>query len=340
MSEESRLNDLLNNDSVESTTTTLMEVEPISIDTSNKESILSNVSGAMKLSNLVNFFEWSKENTSTVLVWITAIGAFIQIIELAVIDLSYIRFFSVSQLISDGSLVLLVFGIYTLMYLISHKFLFFESALKSRYERIDNGEIFGFNEKYFSFISASITVFFVMGGLANFTNMDTINGILWLVILILPVATYLNYVLIRILLLNLYYIVSTSDDFKIDVIVFKINIKILYIIINIFAILAGTLMFIIALAKFLILMYLSVRVPYYIDNYNHLGEKVAEDYNGLQDYKLLYFNDVYTFVEISKPEDKDSKLISHSISGANYNVSFYKNTDKKVVIYKTEDVLF
>ncbi|WP_440454261.1 hypothetical protein [Psychrobacter sp. ASPA161_9] len=340
MSEESRLNDILNNDSVESTATTLMEVEPISIDTSNKENILSNVSRAMKLSNLVNVFEWSKENTSTVLVWITAIGAFIQIIELAVIDLSYIRFFSVSQLISDGALVLLVFGTYTLMYLISHKFLFFESALKSRYKRIENGEIFGFNEKYFSFISASITIFFVMDGLANFTNMDTINGILWLVVLMLPVATYLNYVLLRILLLNLYYIVNTNDDFKIDVIFLKVNIKILYIIINIFAILAGILMFIVALAKFLILIYLSIRVPYYIDNYNHLEQKIAEDYDGLQDYRLLYFNDVYTFVEISKPEDKDSKLISHSISGANYNVSFYKNTDKKVVIYKTEDVLF
>ena len=64
----------------------------------------------------------------------------------------------------------------------------------------------------------------------------------------------------------------------------------------------------------------SINKPYNLDNYTNLEERIADDYNGIekQDYELLYFNDLYTFIEIEKPQDDK----------------------KKVVIYKTEDVLF
>lgn len=306
---------------------------------SNIEDKLNSFLKLTKLSTWIYAFEWTKENVSTLVILITGIGAFIQIIELALIDLSYIRFFSVSQLISDGALVLLVFGTYALMYLFSHKFLIFNQLIKARTRRIDSGETFSFYDKYISFLSTVVTLY-IMLKLINFTNLETVNGMLWLVILLLPIATYINFILVRILILNLRYIFSNNDKFKVNTFFRKFNIKPLYIITNIFAILGGTLILVIGLIKFLVIIYLSIRVPYHIDNYNQLNERIVEDYNGLNEYKLLYFNDIYTFVELEKPEDKDKRLIGHTISGTNYKIDFYKNMDKTVVIYKTEDVLF
>jgi hypothetical protein len=53
-------------------------------------------------------YEFIKENISLILLIPTALGGFWQIIELAYVGVPYIRFFSISQLLADGLLILFV----------------------------------------------------------------------------------------------------------------------------------------------------------------------------------------------------------------------------------------
>lgn len=61
--------------------------------------------------NWITKFEWLKENLSLILVLPTLIGGFWQLIELSTISTAYIRFFSISQVIPDGLLVLFVISL-------------------------------------------------------------------------------------------------------------------------------------------------------------------------------------------------------------------------------------
>jgi len=60
-------------------------------------------------------YQWIKENLAMILLVPTLLGGFWQVIELAYVRTSYIRFFSVTQLVFDGMMILfvllLVFGI-------------------------------------------------------------------------------------------------------------------------------------------------------------------------------------------------------------------------------------
>ncbi|MCE3297078.1 MAG: hypothetical protein K0R65_2792 [Crocinitomicaceae bacterium] len=80
--------------------------------------ILGNFDPRQKIS--LETFKFSGDNLVTLLAIPTIIGGFWQILELASISLSYIRFFSVTQLVADGLLILfmifLIFAWITLYY--------------------------------------------------------------------------------------------------------------------------------------------------------------------------------------------------------------------------------
>jgi len=63
-----------------------------------------------------------KENTATLLAIPTILGGFWQLISLGNISVGCIRFFSITQLLSDGIIVSFVIGIYYLFYLMLKKF--------------------------------------------------------------------------------------------------------------------------------------------------------------------------------------------------------------------------
>src|SRR5688572_10530525 len=53
-------------------------------------------------------YDWIKENISVLVLAPTIVGGLWQLLELAFIDIAYIRFFSISQLVPDGILILLI----------------------------------------------------------------------------------------------------------------------------------------------------------------------------------------------------------------------------------------
>ena len=60
------------------------------------------------------FFEFIKNNISVILLLPAILGGFWQIIELSKMSISYIRFFSATQLLPDGLLVLFIFSMIAL----------------------------------------------------------------------------------------------------------------------------------------------------------------------------------------------------------------------------------
>lgn len=68
----------------------------------------------MKIFNQIINYTWIKDNIAIILLAPTFAGGFWQIMELARLDTSYVRFFSISQLVSDGLLILFVILIYSL----------------------------------------------------------------------------------------------------------------------------------------------------------------------------------------------------------------------------------
>lgn len=80
-------------------------------------------------------FNWVKENLSLILIIPTTIGGLWQLLELSRISTAYIRFFSISQVIPDGLLVLfilsLIFGSYYLATLLIKATPFYKSKLSN-----------------------------------------------------------------------------------------------------------------------------------------------------------------------------------------------------------------
>ena len=61
-----------------------------------------------------------------------------------------------------------------------------------------------------------------------------------------------------------------------------------------------------------------LREPRYFENYNKVGSVIQERHKDVSEYKVLYFNDEYTFIELTRGDSN-------------------KNT---IEVYKTDVVLF
>lgn len=209
--------------------------------------------------------EYFKDNLEIFILIPTILGGLWQLIELIRIDLSYVRFFSISQVISDGLLVLM-FG---LVFILLPRLVFAKASLED--SETSSGKIF-----------IAFQIFYVL--LWIWLLISTIkkiieNGFSTLTIIIFYVAT--------ILLFNSIYIVI-SRFFKIDRIVYLIIIGgiylffILYFIKNIFNIFHN--LYHMPSEK-------ELKNIEYLECY--LNKKKNE-------FEFLYANDNYIFVEDNK----------------------------------------
>lgn len=267
-----------------------------------------------KLNTWKGFFEWSKENMSTVLIWISGIGALIQIRELARIHISYIRFFSVTQLISDGALVLLIATFIVVLAFLTTKFLTPKLVTRQIRINIKKERSFSTFEKYVryfsTFLGSALCVVTFMGIGAADIQKNTVTYM----ILIACMYAFLTYT-------GFYY--TAFDEYlektKDKIILFgRYDLKSLYRSFNTFMVIATVMVIGIIIFKSLFLFTSALRLPYNLENYNKLTERIEEDHKGLSYYKLRYFNDTYTFVEIRKD----------------------KALESNIVIYKTDDLIF
>lgn len=243
-----------------------------------------------------------KEDMPIVLTTISGMGAGIQIIELSKIDLSYLRFFSVSQLAADGALVTITLLASYLMYrfyLITLMALPLITELE-RAVRDKNKEYTPTNAisvLIFSF-SVSLAARYMHGGLFE-------NALIKMILISSMMLAGLTFSLKYLWLFNK----QTRILEAVEITWFKL-VRELLMIITPAAMLAYT---VINLGNIYLELY-KIPTPERLANYEYVKNRIDEDYGKDQEYSIRYFNDKYTFIEITK--------------------------DRSIAIYKTDDILF
>lgn len=277
------------------------------VETVKKLSIL------FELSTWKNVFEWSKQNTSTALVWISGIGAIIQVIELISIHPSYIRFFSVTQLISDGSALLAIFILVTITYVVATIFMP-QHIIKAMIGDINKKGSFNNYDKYMRYIAISIGCCIAAKAFMEL-NIDEIKReMTFYIIVIAVIIAFLRFALEY---YNTFdkYLQETSDSIRIFG---KFDFKYYYKAFNKFMRLATIMTIAIMSLKSTYFFIKASRLPYSLENYEIINDRIISDYKNLENYETLYFNDVYCFIKIKKNNEEQNK----------------------VIVYKTDEIMF
>lgn len=244
----------------------------------------------------------TKENMPFILIIISGMGAAIQIIELSKIDLTYLRFFSVSQLAADGALVTITVLVSYIMYrfylttlMVMPLITNLEKAVKDKDETYTPEN--DFPVLMFSY-SVSAAAWYMHSGPFE-------DALLIMIAISSMMLAGLTFSLKYLWLFNK----QTRILEAVEITWFKL-VRELLMIITPAAMLAYT---IINLGNIYLDLY-KIPTPERLANYEYVKNRIDEDYGKDQEYNIRYFNDKYTFIEITK--------------------------DRSIAIYKTDDILF
>lgn len=305
--------DIENNKTLDQEEITLIESDSestYSIEDTWQEAIESDIALNQKrfeAINLKQFFSFLNENISVILFTISGLGALKQVFELVSIHLSYLKFFSVSQLVADGALVLFVivtFSITSYIYLSVVTIGINSEGIPANTDP-EQIKLTYFQTLYTSILTIVLGVFFL------YFN-EKIYYIEYPFTFLIFNAVFVAFII---------FTNKKSRKYNTNVSRFsqaseskKNNLYYLTLINSIIS----TLVIIIIIFQTIIVYSEVLMRPYNIDNYSNVEKQVFKDYKDIKSYEILYFNDLYVFVE----------------------VTIYQENDKKVVIYKTEDVMF
>lgn len=265
--------------------------------------------GLTKLTkNKISFLSKSIKGSITVIVLIpTVLGGLIQIFKLGMMDLRYIRYFSVTQLVPDGLLAILMLCIVTLIVYVHNNFLL--QIIPSVSDNL-KGNLSNTRFIIHSIIAIGMTVtvtnaFINIPTTAVFLSYPKQGIVSYVGVLALA---YFN---IRFILFNLCLIgngnfLSTFNRAIRDIAKFLFA--------SLACILTIGLVLISLRMAYVIIEYINE--PEGIYNYSRIEETIISDFGKHTNYKILYFNDKYTFVEINVG---DSNIVT---------------------IYKTDNVFF
>jgi len=225
--------------------------------------------------------KYFKENLSVIVLIPTLLGGFWQLMALSNISVTYIRFFSITQLIADGILILFVL---TLIYL-SFKFSTW----------ITNKGLQEKNSKAFKIFKFSFVI---------------VIGIFWVTIFIIDTIKtgYINPLLLFFsIVFGTMIIVLTFHLLK----YFKIIQRLVEM---------ENLMLIIAIIAFFGFMTFldftfstfnkSFLIPKNLKNIEKLEKKLQTKYPNYSSVSIKYFNDKYFFVEINQNDKSEIEIIS------------------------------
>lgn len=224
-------------------------------------------------------FNFFKSNLPLFIILPSFLGGIWQILELSSIDLSYIRFFSINQIVPDGLLALFLlfwfFGLYKLIIFLPYPKLDFDN---DEFKETPFISILFFN--FIPFIAIILAYNFIYKFNYNSFFSILINSFLLAVIvfmilgIIKQVDAYLSHKNTFIRKVFLHY------DFR----------KIIFLIIVIFLSLPAFQM--VRAAREL------VSIPINLNNFNKATNKLSKDYKLSSHPKLLYFSKDYLFYEI------------------------------------------
>lgn len=253
----------------------------------------------------LKLWEWCKHNLTTAVLVISGLGSAIQILELSKISIAYIRFFSVTQVISDGALVVATLVLLVISYTIFRFILLPESHILFMKQKIDKKRLSkGQVDRSSIFYFLAPVVFYATLTCIGFRYFKThlFMSVIGLSILYVYLTAAFIYAC------HYYeYLRTTQDSFKFKDISRWISKWIRPLIIIMFT------------ASLLVLTVFSLqayKIPYNLENYSKVDQQVRKDYKDIRDHRILYFNDSYLFVEI------------------------YREDRKSVIIYETKGVLF
>lgn len=246
------------------------------------------------------------DNTKTVLAVTYGMGATTQVLKLGAIDPTYIRFFSVSQLISDGAFFIsLTFLGYICFYTFSLLFnlIGINNFLVSDLKNNHKSESFLLHAKGFLILLLPFSILI-------FSNIITVGYFNNKIISMIVIYSFIYSFLSKILQYSYDYdshINEITGDKKMG------NGAIYRLLVGICVVIS-----IIVIPKSIYGMY---NLPPNLDNYDKAKQVVITDYKGQdiieEDVNILYFNDKFMFIEITRP-----------------------NNERSIAVYQTNSMLF
>ena len=257
--------------------------------------------------------DWIKEYLSIIVIIPAIIGGIWQIIELSYISTSYIRFFSPTQVISDGLLVLFVLTLF-----------FFISKLSLKHINFNNYK----NRKhdYFTWkkfiknlllivlqlsLIGSLSYYYIIPEYSEFFNNISITVFLLLTSCCIIIFIYVSYILFDIfhLIASMPFIKKRIEERrrkkqnnKREVNVATITISTILLLLFLQFILSPALDLIGKFREDFIL-------PNNLKNLDYIECKINKTYSKTLKHKILYLNDTYVFVEVKKNKASKDILI-------------------------------
>jgi hypothetical protein len=257
------------------------------------------------LSNLI------KDNIAIIVLIPTVLGGLIQLFKLGMIDLRYIRYFSVTQLVPDGLLAILLLCIITAIVYIHNNFLLIKLSFipeklttKLKLRSLISSLIIATGQ------AISITYAVVempsTEELLNSSNyFIAVNAVIYVGILAMVFYCF------KYISLEKEYLRNTDHVILIDNKLLKTS-KSIFSVFSLILLISFIVIFL--RMTYFFIEYMNEAKGTY--NYSKIEEIISNDFESYTDYKILYFNDKYTFVEVNV---KDSNVIT---------------------IYKTDNVFF
>lgn len=245
-------------------------------------------------------FNITKENIPFILIIISGLGAAIQIIEISKIDITYIRFFSVTQLAADGALITLTLISSYIMY----KFYLTTLVVMTPITNLENALIREDKTYKTTKDIPSLVIFLqAVSGAAIFMHRGPFEENLYLMIAISSMIIAGLAFVLKYFILHRKYVKmrdDTAGNAWSDIFFIAAPaILIAYTVVNI--------------GNIYLDLY-KIPTPERLTNYNYIKSRIAQDYGSNKEYNIRYFNDKYTFIEITQ--------------------------DNSIAIYKTDDILF
>lgn len=274
--------------------------------------------------NINKYTEKYKNILPLILILPTLVGGLWQILELTFIDPSLIRFFSISQLISDGILILSIFVIFAFyLYFLNNHF-DFKDLMK-----------FDISKRKFNFLQFLAALFillftslFYYFGFKDFGSDYYEHSRLGeLLIQFLFAGIFLPLMIKGILIISqeiFILLFFNNRVLKVKYVrQFRNEEGILYYAVYFLSKLLMVLyiIFFIALITILIEFRNKILYPQNLENIKNIFEQVHNEFGKNQKSSILYFNDTYIFVELM-------------------NEKANNENPARIKIYKTDDVLF
>lgn len=272
-----------------------------------KETQIYNIEGRVSNKDLLKGYNLTKENIPVLLAAISGLGALIQLFELSRIDIAYIRFFSVNQLVPDGTLVALTLVacyITYRAYLVTLTVLDPITSLEKAIINQDKAHLKQINKEipiiigFLLGVTAAVVFVEIKSFKVNIALMTIISSMM----LAALAFVFKYFTMHKKYIENVY---SSPENSRL-----KESLPNLVLILMP----AGLMLYTAMNVGNAYLDLYRIPTPEKLTNYNYIKSRITQDYGKDKEYEIRYFNDKYTFIEITQ--------------------------DKSIALYKTDDILF